>query len=96
VVAFSGRIDSLSGTSKRFVRHNSLPAAVVDDVPADHLAQFVLASARERLLSEIVASHKSVLGQPRVPTSTLIGRFSSIRRACSNDTVRSSRSSTQV
>ena len=32
----------------------------------------------------------------RVPTSTLIGRFSSIRRACSNDTVRSSRSSTHV
>jgi hypothetical protein len=34
--------------------------------------------------------------QPRVPTATLIGRFSSIRRACSNDTVRSSRSSTHV
>jgi hypothetical protein len=34
--------------------------------------------------------------QPRVPTATLIGRFSSMRRACSNDTVRSSCSSTHV
>ncbi len=34
--------------------------------------------------------------QPRVPTAISIGRFSSIRRACSNDTVRSSRSSTHV
>ena len=34
--------------------------------------------------------------QSRVPISTLIGRFSSMRRACSNDTVRSSCSSTQV
>jgi hypothetical protein len=34
-----------------------LPAAVVDAVPADHLAQFVVALAREHLdLSEIVAS----------------------------------------
>ena len=58
-----------------------LPAAVVDDVPSDHLAQFVLALAREHLLSEIVASYKSGLGQSRVPTATLIGRFSSMRRA---------------
>src|ERR1700692_4558242 len=42
-----------------------LPAAVVDYVPADHLAQFVVALAREHLdLSEIVASYKSGLGQP--------------------------------
>ena len=40
------------------------PAAVVDYVPADHLAQFVVALAREHLdLSEIVASYKSGLGQ---------------------------------
>ena len=74
-----------------------LPAAVVDYVPADHLAQFVVALAREHLdLSEIVASYKGGLDQSRVPTATLIGRFSSIRRACSNGTVRSSRSSTHV
>jgi hypothetical protein len=37
-------------------------AAVVDYVPADHLAQFVVALAREHLdLSEIVASYKSGL-----------------------------------
>jgi hypothetical protein len=43
-----------------------LPAAVVDYVPADHLAQFVVALAREHLdLSEIVASYKSGLGQAR-------------------------------
>jgi hypothetical protein len=42
-----------------------LPAAVVDYVPADHLAQFVVALAREHLdLSKIVASYKSGLGQP--------------------------------
>src|ERR1700722_18011799 len=42
-----------------------LPAAVVDYVPGDHLAQFVVALAREHLdLSEIVASYKSGLGQP--------------------------------
>ena len=42
-----------------------LPAAVVDYVPADHLAQFVVALAREHLdLTEIVASYKSGLGQP--------------------------------
>jgi transposase len=42
-----------------------LPAAVVDYVPAGHLAQFVVALAREHLdLSEIVASYKSGLGQP--------------------------------
>ena len=34
--------------------------------------------------------------QSRVPIATSIGRFSSMRRACSNDTVRSSCSSTQV
>jgi hypothetical protein len=34
--------------------------------------------------------------QSRVPTATLIGRFNSISRACSNDTVRSSRSSIHV
>jgi hypothetical protein len=34
-----------------------LPAAIVDYVPADHLAQFVVALAREHLdLSEIVTS----------------------------------------
>ena len=42
-----------------------LPPAVADYVPADHLAQFVVALAREHLdLSEIVASYKSGLGQP--------------------------------
>ena len=42
-----------------------LPAAVVDYVPADHPAQFVVALAREHLdLSEIVASYKSGFGQP--------------------------------
>jgi hypothetical protein len=67
------------------------------DAPADHLAQFVVALARERLdLSEIIASYKSGLSQSRVPTTTLIGKFSSMRRACSSDTVRSSRSSTHV
>jgi hypothetical protein len=39
-----------------------LPAAVVDDVPADYLAQFVVALAREHLdLLEIVASYKTGL-----------------------------------
>ena len=46
-------------------RTQLLPAAVVDYVPADHLAQFVVALAREHLdLTEIVASYKSGLGQP--------------------------------
>jgi hypothetical protein len=40
-----------------------LPAAVVDYVPADHLAQFVVVLTREQLdLLEIVASYKSGLG----------------------------------
>ena len=39
-----------------------LPTAVVDDVPADYLAQFVVVLAREHLdLSEIVASCKAGL-----------------------------------
>ena len=71
-----------------------LPAAVVDYVPADHLAQFVVALAREHLdLSEIVASYKSGLGQPpfnpRMMTALLLyaycsGLYSSrrIARAC--------------
>jgi hypothetical protein len=42
-----------------------VPAAVVDYVSADHLAQFVAALAREhRDVSEIVASYKSGLRQP--------------------------------
>jgi hypothetical protein len=42
-----------------------LAAAVVDYVPADHLAQFVVVLAGEHLdLSEIVASYKSGFGQP--------------------------------
>ena len=42
-----------------------LPPAIADYVPSDHLAQFVVALAREHLdLSEIVASYKSGLGQP--------------------------------
>jgi hypothetical protein len=50
-----------------------LPAAVVDYVPADHLAQFVVALAREHLdLTEIVASYKSGLGHQR--SSLLIRR----------------------
>ena len=71
-----------------------LPAAVVDYVPADHLAQFVVALAREHLdLSEIVASYKSGLGQPpfdpRMMTALLLyaycsGLYSSLRiaKAC--------------
>ena len=68
-----------------------LPAAVVDYVPADHLAQFVVALAREHLdLSEIVASYKSGLGQPpfdpRMMTALLLyaycsGLYSSRRMA---------------
>jgi hypothetical protein len=43
-----------------------LPPAIGDYVPGDHLAQFVVALAREHLdLSEIVASYKSGLGQFR-------------------------------
>ena len=71
-----------------------LPAAVVDYVPADHLAHFVVALAREHLdLSEIVASYKSGLGQPpfdpRMMTALLLyaycsGLYSSrrIAKAC--------------
>src|SRR5215467_11435814 len=71
-----------------------LPAAVVDYVPADHLAQFVVALAREHLdVSEIVASYKSGLGQPpfdpRMMTALLLyaycsGVYSSrkIAKAC--------------
>ena len=69
-----------------------MPAAVVDYVPADHLAQFVVALAREHLdLSEIVASYKSGLGQPpfdpRMMTALLLcycsGLYSSRnRKAC--------------
>ena len=71
-----------------------LPAAVVDCVPADHLAQFVVALAREHLdLTEIVASYKSGLGQPpfdpRMMTALLLyaycsGLYSSrrIAKAC--------------
>src|SRR5271156_2186669 len=59
-----------------------LPAAVVDYVPADHLAQFVVALAREHLdLSEIVASYKSGLGQPpfdpRMMTAPLLYAYCS-------------------
>ena len=71
-----------------------LPSAVVDYVPADHLAQFVVALAREHVdLSEIVASYKSGLGQPpfdpRMMTALLLyaycsGLYSSrrIAKAC--------------
>ena len=71
-----------------------LPAAVADYVPADHLAQFVVALAREHLdLSEIVTSYKSGLGQPpfdpRMMTALLLyaycsGLYSSrrIAKAC--------------
>ena len=73
------------------IRHDFLPAAVVDYVPAGHLAQFVVALAREHLdLSEIVASYKSRLGQPpfdpRMMTALLLyaycsGLYSSRRMA---------------
>jgi transposase len=74
-----------------------LPAAVVDYVPADHLAQFV-ALAREHLdLSEIVASYKSGLGQlpfdPRMMTALLCaycsGLYSSrrIAKACAERSI---------
>ncbi len=71
-----------------------LPAAIADYAPADHLAQFVVALAREHLdLSEIVASYKSGLGQPpfdpRMMTALLLyaycsGLYSSrrIAKAC--------------
>jgi transposase len=71
-----------------------LPPAIADYVPADHLAQFVVALAREHLdLSEIVASYKSGLGQPpfdpRMMTALLLyaycpGLYSSrrIAKAC--------------
>src|SRR6202042_545624 len=71
-----------------------LPAAVVDYVPANHLARFVVALAREHLdVSEIVASYKSGLGQPpfdpRMMTALLLyaycsGLYSSrrIAKAC--------------
>ena len=37
-----------------------LPSAIADYVPADHLAQFVVALARESLdLSEVIGSYKS-------------------------------------
>ena len=68
-----------------------LPAVVVDYVPADHRAQFVVVLAREHLdLSEIVASYKSGLGQPpfdpRMMTALLLyaycsGLYSSRRMA---------------
>ena len=59
-----------------------LPAAVVDYVPADHLAQFLVALAREHLdLTEIVASYKSGLGQPpfdpRMMTALLLYAYCS-------------------
>ena len=71
-----------------------LPPAIADCVPGDHLAQFVVALAREHLdLSEIVASYKSGLGQPpfdpRLMTALLLyaycsGLYSSrrIAKAC--------------
>ena len=78
---------SLCGLSRHF-RHwtidqtQLLPAAVVDYVRADHLAQFVVALAREHLdLSEIVASYKSGLGQPpfdpRMMTALLLYAYCS-------------------
>jgi hypothetical protein len=59
-----------------------LPAAVVDYVPADHLAQFVVVLAREHLdVSEIVASYKGGLGQPpfdpRMMTALLLYAYCS-------------------
>jgi hypothetical protein len=55
-----------------------LPAAVVDYVPADHLARFVVALAREHLdVSEIVASYKSGLGHG---PGTLLRRPLPLRR----------------
>ena len=67
MVAFSGRIDCRLRHEQTFSSLDNyqtqlLPAAVVDDVLADHLAQFVVVLAREHLdLSEIVASCKAVL-----------------------------------
>ena len=98
-MAFSGRIDSFCDMSRYFRpwtidQARLLPAAVADYVPADHLAQFVVALAREHLdLSEIVASYKSGLGQPpfdpRMMTALLLyadcsGLYSSrrIAKAC--------------
>jgi hypothetical protein len=48
----------------RTIAAQLLPAAVVDYVPADHLAQFVVALAREHLDLSEIASYKSGLGQP--------------------------------
>ena len=72
-----------------------LPPSIGDYVPADHLAHFVLALARESLdLSEIIGSYKSPLGQPpfdpRMMVALLLyaycsGLYSSrrIAKACS-------------
>jgi transposase len=71
-----------------------LPSAIAGYVPADHLAQFVVALARESLdLSEVIGSDKSGLGQPsfdpRMMTALLLyaycfGLYSSrrIAKAC--------------
>ena len=59
-----------------------LPAAVVDYVPADHLAQFVVALACVHLdVSEVIGSYKSGLGQPpfdpRMMTALLLYAYCS-------------------
>src|ERR1700683_2275486 len=59
-----------------------LPAAVADYVPADHLALFVVALAREHLdLTRIGPSYKSGLGQPpfdpRMMTALLLYAYCS-------------------
>src|SRR5271167_1315276 len=60
-----------------------LPAAVVDYVPADHLAQFVVALAREHLdLSEIVASYKSGLGHSRASWFRRDPSSAAVRAGC--------------
>jgi hypothetical protein len=62
---------------------------------ATHSPLCVVANAQSRCRHVANRGGTSDL-QSRVPIATLIGRFSSMRRACSNDTVRSSFSSTRV
>src|SRR5580692_4688921 len=74
-----------------------LPAAVVDYVPADHLAQFVVALAREHLdLSEIVASYKSGLGQANRRGAWTDAEHERLSATCSPGRCRSGQPRTQA
>ena len=101
---FAGESNSFRDMSRHFRpwkidQTQLLPPAIADYVPGDHLAQFVVALAREHLdLSEIVASYKSGLGQPpfdpRLMTALLLyaycsGLYSSrrIAKACADESI---------